>query len=158
MWRPREHFNVSKVTRGKGVAQIALYWIYFNSEVRLSVKWDTEVRIICCLDKCRWHRTGRMILLLSATNAMTSDFLLSISHGWVVMFLDSHPVVFTFLSWLDLLGVAFSFRISILKFSKLLPNYWHTDITSFKNIWKVLRVILWPSNFWRLHLVQKFVQ
>ena len=36
--------------------------------------------------------------------------------------LDSHPMVFTFLSWLDLLGVALAFRISILKLFKLLPN------------------------------------
>ena len=54
--------------------------------------------------------------------------------GWVVMFLDSHRTVFTFLSWLDLLGVALAFWISILKIFKLLPNYWHcaTDITSFE--------------------------
>ena len=47
------------------------------------------------------------------------------------MFLDSHRMVFTFLSLLDLLGVALAFRISILKIFKLLPNYLHrvTDIT-----------------------------
>ena len=28
----------SKVTRGKGGAHVALYWIYVDSEVRLSVK------------------------------------------------------------------------------------------------------------------------
>ena len=39
------------------------------------------------------------------TNAMTSDFLLLISHGWVVTFPDSHRTVFTFCSWLDLLDV-----------------------------------------------------
>ena len=32
-------------------------------------------------------------------------------------------LVFTFLSWLDLLGVALAFRISILKIFNLLPNY-----------------------------------
>ena len=47
------------------------------------------------------------------TNAMTSDFLSSISPGWVVMFIDSRSMVFTFLSWLDLLGVALAFQISI---------------------------------------------
>ena len=31
-------------------------------------------------------------------NAMPSDFLLLISHGWVVTFPDSHRTVFTFLS------------------------------------------------------------
>ena len=49
------------------------------------------------------------------------------------MFLDSEHMVFSFLSWLDLLGVL-AFRISILKIFKLLPNYLHrdTDITSFE--------------------------
>ena len=36
---------------------------------------------------------------------------------------DSHRMVFTFLSWLDLLGVALAFRISILKTFNLLQNY-----------------------------------
>ena len=51
--------------------------------------------------------------------------------GWVVMFLDSNLMVFTFLS---LLGVAQAFQISILKIFRLLPNYWHrvTYITSFE--------------------------
>ena len=49
------------------------------------------------------------------TNAMTLDFLLLISHGWVVTSLDSHRMVFTFLSWLDLLDVVLAFWISILK-------------------------------------------
>ena len=54
--------------------------------------------------------------------------------GCVVMFLDSHVMVFTFLSWLDWLGVALTFRISFLKFFKLLPKYWYrvTDMTSFE--------------------------
>ena len=55
-------------------------------------------------------------------NAMT-EILSSISLGWVVMFVDFHGMVFTFVSWLDLLGVALAFRISILKIFKLLPNY-----------------------------------
>ena len=68
------------------------------------------------------------------TNAMTSDFLSLISHGWVVTFQDSHHTVFTFRSWLDLLGVVLAFWISILKISKLLQNCWHRgiDITSFE--------------------------
>ena len=57
------------------------------------------------------------------TNAITLDFLSSIFLGWVVMFLDSHRLVFTFLSWLDLLGVALEFRISISHIFNLLPNY-----------------------------------
>ena len=63
-----------------------------------------------------------------------SDFLSWISHGWVVTFQDSHRTVFTFRSWLDLLGVVLAFWISILKISKLLQNYWHRviDITSFE--------------------------
>ena len=68
------------------------------------------------------------------TNAMTSDFLLLISHGWAVTFQDSHPTVFTFRSWLDLLDVVLAFWISILKISKLLQNCLHRviDITSFE--------------------------
>ena len=56
-----------------------------------------------------------MFIPAFTTNAMTSDFLSSISPGWMMMFLDSHRMVFTFLSWLDLLGAALAFRISILK-------------------------------------------
>ena len=52
-----------------------------------------------------------MFIPAFTTNAMTSDFLSSISPGWVVMFLDSNLMV-SFLSWLDLLGVALAFRIS----------------------------------------------
>ena len=65
---------------------------------------------------------------------MTSDFLSLISHGWVVPFQDSLHTVFTFRSWLDLLGVVLAFWISILKISKLLQNCWHRviDITSFE--------------------------
>ena len=59
-----------------------------------------------------------MFIPAFTTNAMTSDFLSSIYDGWVMMFLDSHRMVFTFLSWLDLLGVALAFRISILKIFK----------------------------------------
>ena len=65
---------------------------------------------------------------------MTSDFLSLISLGWVVTFQDSHRTVFTFRSWLDLLGVVLAFWIAILKISKLLQNCWHRviDITSFE--------------------------
>ena len=38
------------------------------------------------------------------------------------MFLDFNRMVFKFLSWLDLLGGALAFRISILKIFKLLPK------------------------------------
>ena len=54
---------------------------------------------------------------------MTSDFLSLISHGWVGTFQDSHRTVFTFRSWLDLLGVVLALWISILKISKLLQSY-----------------------------------
>ena len=75
-----------------------------------------------------------MFIPAFTTNVMTSDFLSSISPGWVVMFLDSNRLVFTFLIWLDLLCVVLAFRIFILKIFKLLPNYWHrvADITSFE--------------------------
>ena len=52
------------------------------------------------------------------TNAMTSDFLSLISHGWVVTFQDSYRTVFIFRSWLDLLGVVLALWNSILKISK----------------------------------------
>ena len=50
------------------------------------------------------------------------------------MFLDSDRTVFSFLSWLDLLGIVLVLSISILKIVILLPNYWYkvTDITSFE--------------------------
>ena len=63
-----------------------------------------------------------------------------------VMFLDFQRISFTFLIWLDLLGSALVFRISILKYS----NYFQTTNTDLQtsqaseNIWKVLQVILWP--------------
>ena len=69
-----------------------------------------------------------MYITASKTKAMTSDFLLSISPGWVVMFLDSHLMVFIFLSLLDLLGAALEFRISILKIFKL-QMYFQTTNT-----------------------------
>ena len=75
-----------------------------------------------------------MFIQVFTTKAMTSDFLLSIPPVWMLMFLDSHRAVFTFLSWLDVLHVALAFRISIRKIFKLLSNYLHrvTDITCFE--------------------------
>ena len=67
---------------------------------------------------------------------MTSDFLSLISHGWVVTFQDSHRTVFTFRSWLDLLGVVLAFWISILKISKLLQNCWHRVIDRYHKLRK----------------------
>ena len=66
------------------------------------------------------------------TNAMTSDFLSSISPGWVMMFLDSNRTVFAFLSWLDLLGVVLAFWMSILEIFLSLLNHCQmvTDVTS----------------------------
>ena len=83
-------------------------------------------------------------ILALTTNAMTSDFLSSISLGWVVIFLDSYRAVFTFLSLLDLLGVVLGFLISILKIFNSLQNFvtgLHISEAS-KYIWKVLQVIL----------------
>ena len=53
-----------------------------------------------------------MFIPVFMTNAMTSHFLSSIFPGLVVMFLDSHLMLFTFLSQLDLLDVALAFRIT----------------------------------------------
>ena len=72
-----------------------------------------------------------MFIPVFMTNAMTSDFLSSISPGLVVMFLDSHlMMLFTFLSWLDFLDVALAFQITHSKnlqiTSKLLTQgYWY---------------------------------
>ena len=76
----------------------------------------------------KWHSYQRLRRL------MISDFLSWIPHGWVETFQDSLRTVFTFRSWLDLLGVVLAFWISILKISKLLQIYWHRviDITSFE--------------------------
>ena len=65
---------------------------------------------------------------------MTSDFLLLIPPGWVVMFLNSNRTVLTLRSWLYVLVVVLAFWISILKNLKSLKKYWHsvTDITSFE--------------------------
>ena len=65
----------------------------------------------------------------------TSNFLLLISHGLAVTFPDSHRTVFTFRSWLDLLGVVLAFWISNLKISKLLQNYLH-GVTGFHKLRK----------------------
>ena len=53
---------------------------------------------------------------------MTSDFLSLISLGWVVTFPDSYCTVFTFCSWLDLLGVLLAFWIFNPKIFKLLQT------------------------------------
>ena len=65
-------------------------------------------------------------------NAIT--FLIVIFPWWVVMFLDFHRTVFTFLSWFDLLGVVLARWISIQNIFKSLRIYWHRakDITSFE--------------------------
>ena len=89
-----------------------------------------------------------MTLITTFTiNAITSDFLSLISLGCVVTSPDSNRTVFIFRSWFDLLGIAAAFWISILKIFKLLQNYWHKviNITSSKNIWKVLKIILRTS-------------
>ena len=100
---------------------------------------------IFTIDNPEFEKQISVFIHAFTTNAMTSDFLLSISSGCVVMFLDSHCTVFTFLSWFDLLCVVRTSLISILKIFEILPNCWRkvTDITSTKDILKVLQVILW---------------
>ena len=46
-----------------------------------------------------WKVLAVMFIPTFMTYALTSDFLWSISPGWVVMFLDSNRTVFTFSSW-----------------------------------------------------------
>ena len=53
-------------------------------------------------------------------SATTFDFLLPISPGRVVMILDTNRMVFTYRSWLDLLGVVLASCISVLKIFKSL--------------------------------------
>ena len=65
-----------------------------------------------CLMRRRGGQNVDFILLIPFF--LTWDILSSISPNWVVMFLYFHRMVFTFLSWLDLLGAALAFRISIL--------------------------------------------
>ena len=52
------------------------------------------------------------------------------------MFLDSHRTVFTFHSWLDLLGVVLAIWIPILNIFKSLANFWHriTYLTSLEKV------------------------
>ena len=89
---------------------------------------------------------------------MASGFLSLISHGWVVTFQDSHRTIFTFRSWLDLLGVVltFNFWISIQKISKLLQNCWHRVIKLLdfhsKNL-KITSKLL--TQGYRYHILRK---
>ena len=75
-----------------------------------------------CISSLVFYNEVVTFIQAFTTNAMTSDFLLLISHGWVVTFNDSHRTVFIFRSWFDLLGVVLAFWISILKISKLLQS------------------------------------
>ena len=74
---------------------------------------------------------------------MTSDFVLFISHGWVVTFPDSHRKVFTFRSWLE-------FRcctVSVLDFYSINLQITPELLTQeyFKNSWKIVKIILRTS-------------
>ena len=55
---------------------------------------------------------GSDIIPAFTTNAMTPVFLSVIFRVWVLTFQYSHRTVFTFRSWLDLLGVVLVFKIS----------------------------------------------
>ena len=106
---------------------------------------------ICSI--CLWYRQcvlqrSKELIPAVTTNVMTLDFLSLISHGWVVTSLDSHRTVFTFRSWLDLLGFVLAFWISILKISKILQNCWHRviDITSFEKHLEIL-ALTFDKNF-----------
>ena len=65
-----------------------------------------------------------MFIPAFTTNAITSDFLSSISPGWLVIFLDSNRAVFAFLGWLGSLGVVLALWVSVLKnFKSLAQGY-----------------------------------
>ena len=85
------------------------------------------------------------------TNAMTTDFLLLNSHGWVVTFPDPHRTVFTFRSWLDFLYVVLAFWISIPKISKLPQNCWHR-VTRYHTLRKTFGKFFWSYS----ELLSKF--
>ena len=59
------------------------------------------------------------------------------------MFLDSHRMVFTFLNWLNWLGVALVFRISILKIFQATDTGLQISQDT-ENMCKSLQVLLWP--------------
>ena len=104
--------------------------------IQRNFSWPKQILQTKKLLSLIWYKSYWQSCSIPAltTNAMTSNFLSSVSLGWVVIFPDPHCTVFTFLSWLDLLGVVLAFWISIPKICKSLPNYLHrvTDITSFE--------------------------
>ena len=67
--------------------------------------------------------------------SLTSHFLSLISPGWVVMFLDTDRIVYTFCIWFDSLGIVPEFLISILIIFRSLRQYLHstTDITKYNH-------------------------
>ena len=78
----------------------------------LNIKWTVpnwQWRLYQRLRQTRWLRISYRQLSL----------------GLVVMTLYSHRKLFTFRSWLYLLGVVLAFFISILEIFKSLQNYWH---------------------------------
>ena len=108
--------------------------MHFNVALKYQ-RYQWKLHVLCTL--CSSHK-HKIIYYLSyqclRQTRWLRIFLSLISHGWVVTFQDSHRTVFTFRSWLDLLGVVLAFWISILKIYKLLQNCWHRviDITSFE--------------------------
>ena len=84
--------------------------------------------------KCK--KLSKLAFILAfTTNAITWDVLSSIFPDLVVMFLDYHRTVFTFISWLDLVGnvvafFGFSFNKSSNHFKK--NRHMATDITRFE--------------------------
>ena len=94
---------------------------------------------------------------------MTSNFLSSIASGRVVISQDSNCTVFTFLSWLDLLGVVLAFLISIIKILKSRQNQCidtGLHILQAYSIWRVIQVILWAfyQNLMKYRFSCKFLK
>ena len=95
------------------------------------IQWNIDLKISKVIADWNMKIIGSGIYNSIYTNAMISYFLYSIFPGWMVMFLDSHRIVFTFCNWQNSIGVVPALWISILKIFKSLQNYWFrvTEIT-----------------------------
>ena len=96
-----------------------------------------------------------MFIPAFTTNLITSNFLPSISPGWVVLFRNPHRTVFTFLRWLDIHSKNLYFQTTDTGLRKSQAS---------KTIWKVLQVILWAfiqflwNIVWRMSFWRNFSQ
>ena len=81
--------------------QLNFSWIRQICQTKILFFWDLNIKVICTDIHTSVHDKRDALV-----------FLLLISYGWVVTFQDYHHTVFTFCSWLELLGVVLAFRKS----------------------------------------------